>query len=197
MPPPVFTKDMFRSAFMSLLPTGPIWPRSESSVLYQLSGVWAASFARSSDRAINLLVDAFPSTTTELLAEWEATLGLPDPCAGTNPSIAQRRAQVVARLTDTNGCSVAYFVAFAKALGYDITITQFAPRRFGARFGTPFGGEAWAYAWQVNVPQFTVNRLKFGDSFGQPWAQWNNNVLQCEMKARAPAHTILLFNYEN
>lgn len=195
--PPVFTKDMFRSAFMSLLPTGPIWPRGEGSVLYKISGAWATSFARSSDRAGNLLVDAFPTSTTELLPEWEATLGLPDPCAGTNPSIAQRRAQVVARLTDTNGCSVPYFIAFAKALGYDITITQFTPRRFGARFGTPFGGDAWAYAWQVNAPQFTINRLKFGDSFGQPWAQWSNNVLQCELKARAPAHTILLFNYGN
>ncbi|NHO43360.1 DUF2313 domain-containing protein, partial [Acetobacter fabarum] len=88
--PPVFTKDMFRSAFMSLLPTGPIWPRGEGSVLYKISGAWAASFARSSDRAGNLLVDAFPTSTTELLPEWEATLGLPDPCAGVNPSIAQR-----------------------------------------------------------------------------------------------------------
>lgn len=193
--PPVFTKDMFRSAFMSLLPTGPIWPRDPGSVLYQLSAVWAASFARSSDRSANLLVDAFPTSTTELLPEWESTLGLPDPCAGTNPSIAQRRAQVVARLTDTKGCSVPYFIAFAKALGYDITITQFAPRRFGTSFGKPFGGQAWAYAWQVNAPQFTINRLRLGDSFGQPWAQWSNNVLQCELKARAPAHTILLFNY--
>lgn len=192
---PSFTTDMFRSAFMSLLPTGPIWRRSADGVLYKLSSAWAASFARNSDRAANLLVDAFPSSTIELLPEWEATLGLPDPCAGAAPSVTQRRAQVVARLTDTNGCSVPYFIAFAKALGYDITITQFAPRRFGGRFCTPFGGEAWAYAWQVNAPEFTINRLRFGDSFGQPWAQWSNNVLQCEIKARAPAHTILLFNY--
>lgn len=193
--PPVFTTEMFRSAFLRLLPTGPIWHRTEGSVIYALATAWGATFARNAARASYLLTDANPANTTELLPEWEETLGLPDPCAGANPSMAQRRAQVVARLEDTNGCSVPYFIAFAKTLGYDITITQFAPRRFGSSFGMPFGGDDWAYAWQVNVPQFTINRLRFGDSFGQPWANWGSTVLQCELKARAPAHTILLFNY--
>lgn len=195
MPAPIFSQDMFRAALLRLFPSGPIWPKASGSGPYRLADIWAGTFVRNSSRAANLLVDAFPSSTTELLPEWESTLGLPDPCAGDNPSIAQRRAQVVARITDTGGCSVAYFIAFAKALGFEITITQFTPKRFGSRFGTPFGGQDWAYAWQVNAPQFTISRLKFGDAFGQPWANWGNTVLQCEIKARAPAHTIVLFSY--
>jgi hypothetical protein len=95
---------------------------------------------------------------------------------------------VVARLTASGGQSIAYFKAVALALGYDITITQYSPSHFGRPFGLPFGGTAWAFAWQVNAPMFTINRLEFGGSFGTPFASWGNNVLQCELLRIAPAH---------
>ena len=96
----------------------------------------AQVYVRQTARSRNLVVDAFPATTVELLPEWENTLGLPDPCAGPSPTLGQRIAQVVARLTDSGGQSVAYFVELARRLGYDITVTQYAPSRFGRRFGS-------------------------------------------------------------
>jgi uncharacterized protein YmfQ (DUF2313 family) len=133
-----------------------------------------------------------------MLPEWEATLGLPDPCAGEAPTIALRQAQVAARFIAGGGQSIAFFVGFAKTLGYDITITQFAPSRFGRPFGSPFGGVAWAFAWQVNAPQFTVATFNFGTgNFGDPFASWGNTVLQCELQRLSPAHTIITFNYDS
>ena len=108
----------------------------------------------------------------------------------------QRRAQVVARLVALGGQSVPYFIAVALALLYPITITEFEPSRFGRRFGSRFGGDAWAHTWQVNAPTFTITRFRFGTSaFGEPFAVWDNTVLLCEMKRLAPAHTVLLFNF--
>lgn len=185
----------FLQAFLKLLPRGRVWSRDLGTVqnngLLGLNTIYETNTAR----ANQLLVDAFPGTTFELLPEWEFTMGLPDPCAGPAPTIQTRRAQVVARLTATGGQSIPYFVALAETLGYQITITQFMPSRFGKRFGSPFGGTDWAHAWQVNAPTFTVNRLHFGDSFGVPFAFWTNNVLQCELLAVAPAQTILNFSY--
>ncbi|WP_129240846.1 YmfQ family protein [Achromobacter veterisilvae] len=185
----------FLQAFLKLLPRGRVWSRDLSSVqnrtLLGLNKVYETNTAR----ANQLLVDVFPGSTYELLPEWEATLGLPDPCAGPAPTVQARRAQVVARLVATGGQSIPYFTTLAKNLGYEITITQFMPSRFGKRFGTPFGGADWAHSWQVNAPTFTVNRLRFGDSFGGPFAYWNNNVLQCELLALRPAHTVLNFSY--
>lgn len=162
---------------------------------YRLASVWAPTFQRNGDRAGNLLTDAFPSTAVELLPEWESTLGLPDPCAGPSPTIEQRQAQVVARLTDNGGSSIAYYMALAKSLGYDITITQYVPSRFGKKFGGTFGGDAWAHTWKISVPQFTIQQRKFGSAFGEPYATWGNTVLQCEIRARAPAHTTLMWDY--
>lgn len=160
-----------------------------------LSGIWAQTFARNSARAADLLQECFPSTTTELLSEWESSLGLPDPCAGSAATVAQRRAQVVARLSDGGGSSPQYYIDFAAALGYVIEITEFKPSRFGKKFGEPFGGTDWAYAWQVTIPSFVVTHRQFGDPFGMPFATWGATVAQCELLSRKPAHTILSFNY--
>lgn len=185
----------FLRAFMSLLPRGRVWSRDVSSVQSRALLGLVTIYEDSTARANQLLVDAFPGSTYELLPEWELTLGLPDPCAGPAPTIQARRAQVVARLTAAGGQSIPYFTGLAKSLGYEVTVTQFMPSRFGKRFGTPFGGVDWAHAWQINAPTFTVNRLRFGDSFGSPFSYWTNSVLQCELQSVKPAHTVLNFSY--
>ncbi|WP_454871799.1 YmfQ family protein [Paraburkholderia xenovorans] len=195
MPAPNYSAADYLSALQVHLPRGRVWPRDPDAQQTKVLAGFTPVFARLNARANNLLVDAFPPTTYELLPEWESTLGLPDPCAGEAPTTQQRVAQVVARLTATGGQSIAYYTAVAAALGYAITITQFVPSRFGKNFGTLFGGTAWAFAWQVNAPSFTVATLQFGGAFGSPFASWGNNVLQCELQRFAPAHTTVLFSY--
>ncbi|HVB67991.1 MAG TPA: putative phage tail protein [Acetobacteraceae bacterium] len=183
-------------ALQRLMPRGRIWRRDPDSVQSQVWGALAQTYVRLTARDNNLLVDAFPATTVELLPEWQATLGLPDPCAGPLPTIEQEQAQVVARLVGRGGASVPYFIQFAANLGYAITITLFKPFRFGDPFGTPLYGDAWAFAWQVNAPAFTVNYFQFGRSrMGEPFASWGNTALQCEMQRLAPAHTTVFFSY--
>jgi len=199
MAAPNFSVSDFRTALLNLLPRGRVWSRDPDGMPYQMAGVWAASFLRSAQAAGNLIADAFPSSTVNLLPEWENTLGLPDPCAGESPTVELRRAQVVARLTDNGGASVSYFVAFAKTLGYDITITQFAPAR--ADFlcaDEPVYDPFWAYVWRVNAGSVTVNYFAADVSYADDaLATWGNAVLECEITARAPAHTIVLFAYDD
>ncbi len=195
----MFSAEDFRKAILQLLPRGPAWSRDVDGVTSRLAAAWGLTFARNASRAVNLIADAFPANATELLPEWEASLGLPDPCAGADPSIGSRRAQVVARLTDSGGSSVAYYVRFAQALGFQITITEFVPARFGqTKFGTPYYGNDWAFVWQINCTSAQVFAAQFGSSrFGDPYRSWGGQVLICELSARAPAHTRLLFNWTN
>jgi uncharacterized protein YmfQ (DUF2313 family) len=157
----------------------------------------APCYERQTARANYLLIDSFPSTTYELLPEWESTLGLPDPCAGVAPTVQQRRTQVVARLTNVGGASIPYIVGFAASLGYAISITQFAPARVGqSRVGQPLCGVAWAFAWQINASLNTIVRSRVGAAaVGEPLAAWGNAVLECELRAVMPAHTIPIFSY--
>lgn len=195
--PAAYTTDDFTAALLALLPRGRVWPKEPDTVQAQAVATLTPTMARHAQDLVALLVDAFPATTLDLLPEWEATLGLPDPCAGLSPTVEQRVAQVVARFIGGGGQSVDYFIGFAAALGYAITIDEFAPFRCGiGRCGDPLCGADWAFAWQVNAPSFTVDFFECGVSVcGEPLAVWGNTVLQCELQRLSPAHTVLNFNY--
>jgi uncharacterized protein YmfQ (DUF2313 family) len=197
MAAPIYRAEDYLAALQALMPRGRVWPRdADATQTKTLSGL-APSYVRNNQRAAAVLVESLPSTTYELLPEWEATLGLPDPCAGPSPTIEGRRAQVVARFAGSGGQSIPYMVTFAANLGYTITITEFIPAQVGIlRAGQPLNGSAWAYAWQVNSALNTIRYARAGAfSAGEPLASWGNAVLECELKAIAPAHTVPIFSY--
>jgi uncharacterized protein YmfQ (DUF2313 family) len=197
MAAPNYAASDFATAIHALMPRGKVWPRDPTAVMAQVINGLAPAWARHTQANNQLLVDAFPATAVELLPEWESTLGLPDPCAGPSPTLLGRQQQVVARLTNSGGQSVPYFIGYAKALGYTVTVTEFSPFRVGQqRMGSPVGNQDWAFTWQINAPLNTVSYFRTGQSYvGQALATWGNAVLQCELSAIKPAHTYLNFAY--
>lgn len=187
----------YRRALLSLLPQGKAWPRDEDSVLSLLALGLATVYERTSDRAGQLVVDAFPATTVELLGEWESTLGLPDPCAGDNPTLQQRVGQVVSRLLDNGGQSLAALQSFAADLGYTVTVTNDAPFRVGqSHVGDHLGRDDWSSTWAANAALVNVIPFRVGRSaVGEPLASWGNETLECELAERAPAHSVPQFRY--
>ena len=196
-PAPVFSVADFAAGLMRLLPQGPAWPREADSVVAQVIGSQAGSYARLHARSNALLIDAFPATTSELLPEWEWTLGLPDPCAGPDQSFEQRQAHVVARLVETDGPSIPSLTAFAAALGFVVTIEEFAPAIPGRlRAGQPLYGAAWAHAWRVHAPAISVHFFLAGQGrAGDPLETYGNLVLVCELGRLSPAHTKPIFAF--
>lgn len=195
---PAYSAADFTEALTGLLPRGRVWPRDSDAVLVRTMACLAPMYERSCVAAVGLLASAFPATTTDLIPEWQETLGLPDPCAGITPTIAQQRQQIVARLTDSGGQSAPYYIQFAKALGYDITITNDAPFRCGqSHAGQHVGGEEWFFVWIVDAPEFTINPFLAGHSTaGEALGSFGNAVLVCEIQARSPAHSILHFHFQ-
>jgi uncharacterized protein YmfQ (DUF2313 family) len=194
---PVYSSKDFANALSGLLPPGRVWPRDPDSVLMQTVACLAPMYERGSAAATNLLVSAFPATATDLIPEWQETLGLPDPCAGPAATIAQQRQQIVARLTDSGGQSAPYFIQLALALGYTVTVTNDAPFRCGqSRAGAHVGTQDWFFAWAVHAPAFTTIPFLAGQSTaGEPLVTFGNAVLECELSSRAPAQSILKFIY--
>lgn len=195
--PSIIAADFLR-AMQGLMPRGRIWPRADDAVQTQVLSGLAPSYERATARANYLLVDSFPSTTYELLPEWESTLGLPDPCAGAAPTIAQRQAQVLARFVGVGGPTIASLTAFAANLGYSVTITQFTQARAGIlKAGQPVNGYAWNFAWKITAPLVSARiAVAGGMAAGDPLVAWGNEVLECEFRSVMPAHTIPIFAYD-
>lgn len=185
----------YRQQLQALLPRGSAWARDGDAVLTQLLDAMAEELARLDSRGGDLLTEADPRATTELLPEWERVAGLPDPCVGTGETLVARRNALVGRLTGTGDQSRRYFIDLAASLGFEITITEFTPFTCASRVDSPLYGSSWRFAWRVNAPASSVIYFTVASRVDEPLASWGNDLLECVIGARKPAHTHVLFAY--
>lgn len=159
----------------------------------------AVEWSRLRGRAVDLLGEALPYLTTELLADWETVAGLPDPCTGeADPGADGRRRALVTRITARGGQSIAYLADLAATLGYAITIEEFRPFRAGrSGAGDAINGGPWPFTFVVHAPTATVTSMfRAGLSVaGDPITYAANLPLECLINRARPAHTAALFSY--
>ncbi len=176
---PRFGVADYAVAARALMPRGLAWPAEADTEQSLTLAAIAATFERSDGQASALLSGSLPGHSTPLLPEWEATLGLPDPCAGANPTIAQRLDQVRGRFVGAGGQSRQRFIDFAAALGFTIKITNYTPFRAGrSTIGNPLASDAWTFVWGVTIVE-TTGALPV-------------DALMCELEAIKPAETTLI-----
>lgn len=181
----------------ALLPRGLAWPRAANAYLTKLLSAYSEDLARIDQRIDELLNEADPRTTTELLPDWERVAGLPDPCVTEELSIEQRRAALVTKLTLLGGQSRAYFIAMSEALGYeDTTIDEYLPMTCNDDCNDALYSEDDRYVWQINLKSdggiFIANCQSPCDS---PLQSWGDEIIECRINRYKPAHTTVIFAY--
>jgi len=184
--------------FQRLLPRGRVWHRGWGTMQAQELLTLMPTWARLHASANAVVPDVFPCSTVGMLPEWEATLGLPDPCTGPLPTVQQRTAAVCGKFVARGGSSRAYFIHLAASLGFQIEIDTFKPFYASqARAGDPLYSEEWAYAWRVTVQsESTVIYFRAGESSaGEPLADWGHDLLHCMFVQYAPADSIIIWGY--
>jgi uncharacterized protein YmfQ (DUF2313 family) len=164
------------AAALALLPRGRIWTTDADSAQAKLFRGLCRGIARIDGVAGGLLAASVPGQVGPMLPEWEASLGLPDPCIGPDPDFSQRARQVRTRFTDTGGLSAARYIGFAASLGFEITITTYAPFRAGlSRAGDALADDAAYFLWGVTIVSAT--------------GEFSSDVLLCELERIKPAET--------
>jgi uncharacterized protein YmfQ (DUF2313 family) len=194
------TPEDFQAELLGLMPPGSAISKDPESVNGRLMLAIGDGLSEIDALTELLVEEADPRKTMQLLPDWEAAVGLPDPCAGPAPTIQARRAQLIARLTAEGGQSIDILEAYMAALGYQVTIQNFHPFTPGiSAVGdprSPVCDTSWRFVFQVNAPLNTVTYFTPGVSaFPEPLASWGNAVLECEMRRIAPAHTMPIFIY--
>lgn len=164
----------------ALLPRGRVWPNDPSSVQGKVMAAIGATCERTDAAAQFILAGSLPgSAQSGFVPEWEATLSLPDPCAGDSPTFQQRRDQIRARFIGGGGQSRGFYLDYAAALGFQISITNFAPFRCGlSSIDVPITDDRWSFVWGVTI-EANVGGLP-------------ESVLFCELEAIKPASTTIL-----
>jgi uncharacterized protein YmfQ (DUF2313 family) len=191
--------------FRQLLPRGAAWDFPIDGTFAGLIAGLAEEFARIDNRARDLIEEADPRTTLELLADWERVVGLPDNCSGEEPDNAtERQVALHEKLTKLGAQNATAYKEMAARLGYAIDVIEHRPFRTGARVGDRVNSLPWTFVWTVNVRPFEgwleeatfIAHLKAGDPCGLRLRGFGALSLECVIERAKPAHTHVLFAYE-
>ena len=191
------TADEYKEQLKALLPPGRLWDalREQGTVADGLFGAMAEEFARIDQRADDLLAEADPRTTIELLTGWEGWAGLPDTCTGDLDTLQERHNALVSKLTTTGGQSREYFIELAAALGYEITISEFDPFTCESPCTDPLCDDDWRFVWRVNAPETTIIEFTCESPCTEPLRSWGNKPLECAIREVLHAHRYVMFGY--
>ena len=177
----------------ALLPRGLIWNRKKGGVLDSILFSLSSEAARVDARARALIEESDPRTSVEELERWFADHGIPSECVAAiaDPSLEQMRQELIAKITSNSGLTAKYFEELAGVLGYSAKVTTFDVEM-------PLADEKWIPVFTLGI---TISNDSGFDEFTtecdaeQPLARWGNSLLECLIKALAPAHVEVIFIY--
>lgn len=186
------TAGNYREQILALLPPGDAIRRDTTSYFGRLVRALAEEFARIDARAGALIDEILPSSTSELLVDWERAAGLPDPCLQDISSESIRRMSLEQRLASQPDLSAAFLVAAAKAVGFDVEIRLFEPSAVG---DFQAGDELadWTQYFYFDVVTDSIVEIepelgsfRAGDPLGE---LIGSEELECIVARLKPAHT--------
>lgn len=182
------------------LPQGAAWPSDDDTPLNKLLLGLAQELARIDTRGHDLLREADPRTTYEMLSDWETAAGLPEECwlNFATDLTETRRTALLMRVLQEGGQSKAYFLKIAAILGYpNATITE----RVAASCTSSCAGSlntataGWPFVWQLNLPATLITVATCTGSCQSVLREWGDDILECVMNRLKPAQTHIVFSY--
>ncbi|GAB2182685.1 YmfQ family protein [Denitratisoma sp. agr-D3] len=190
----------YQRQLLALLPPGKAWPTDEDTVLALLLLALGDGYARVDDIAALILAERDPRHAVVTLSDWEAALGLPDPCviaSGEEQTIAQRQAGVYAKLASPAVVSRQDFIALAAQFGYsDVTIEEYGPALCDGPCDAALWTEGDRFAWQLNLPATGGTFPATCDGpCDVPLAAWGDAALECRVKQLNHCELDVLFAY--
>jgi len=191
------TKEQYAEVFQKLMPRGKLFDFQDADLFYDFSLAVGENFSDFDLRCDNLLTEIYPTTTVELLNNWETEYGLPDSCSQPDDSEETRRKLLLAKYNALGGQTPAYYISLAAYLGYTITITEFNTFRTNInKTNDVLYGEDWMWTWQVNVAEETGIYFKTNQATAnEKLIDFGNERLICFLEKYKPSHTLVIFNY--
>ena len=204
------TAEILLPQVLACAPRGPAWGTDEAGdgkgASPEQLKVWrgiSAGFAGLYGWAWEVALQAFPTSVSIAIDDWERELALPDPCGNPPDGIDARRFAVRARLTAVGGASPGYFICLARAAGYEISIAE--PTAFECSFSECNSAEETTSIdpetiWIVQPESYRQFEFEagagggeLGDGGSRLVAYTDITGLECLLRRAQPVHTTLVF----
>lgn len=196
------TENDYRHQVDALLPRGPLWKPKKGGVVDAVLYALSREAARIDARACAVIEEADPRTSYEELERWFADYGIPSEClaAIADPSLEQMRQELVAKITSNLGLTKAFFESLAGTLGFSAEVETYREHNVNDNAECPLYSAEWSTAMTLGVKVRGRNGAEeFNTTWAvdQPLARWGNSLLECVVRALAPAHVYVIFSYED
>ena len=191
------------------LPTGLAWDayRTVGKNLYQLWSAFATAYDDMSAALCRMIRELDPSTTVDMIGEWERAVGLPDPCLPQVTTLGERRFWVLWRLGRRRWTTAAEWIELAGLFGLDIRITPgwyvqrpalydwSYPKRYDI---FPKLGRFRVYIDVLNVPfaGYDYGRDNRGPGYPIPYGSIDDRLASfiCIIDRVRPANVVVIYN---
>ena len=182
----------------ALIPPGRAWSRDQGTTLDALLRAIAGDLADIDSEAAALLLDIRPSTTTDLLPDWERVAGLPDDCSALASTLAERRAALLSKLVTRLNLNPSTFEEIGETFGVTITVEEHDQTRAGTSTMLNTGGGRWRHVWWVTIPlSADIRAFDMLSDVNTPLLSIDRNTeLECRLQKASPAHTLLVVDYQ-
>ena len=193
------SKEQNATMLAKHLPKGRVWSggfdgATNLGKLILGSGV---EFSRLQERTKNIAREMDINETSDLIQEWEKSVGLPDDCFGTNVDIEERKLQVLQKLSKYGGVQKAEdFVRVASVFGFDIRVTAGGPvGSFPLEFPLVFFDSARSatHTIFIEILNFVQSDVQFALEFPIQFSSDGTGFLKCIFDVLSPANVQVLF----
>lgn len=160
------------------------------------------AFDRVQQSAVEMLQVVEPTTSDNMLADWERLCGIK---TDFSKNYQDRVKRVIAQLNAAGGLSIPYFKRIAESIGYQIQIKEFSPLLNDLPNPgdvVQFRNEArenLIFMWRVTVLNGDDNIVYFraGSSFaGEHLVEFGDQIIEEFFRDLKPAHTYCYFAYQ-
>lgn len=191
-----FSERDYEHLVNAFLPRGPIWNRKRGGILDSVLFSLSSEAARIDARISSMLEESDPRTSVEELKRWFKDHGVPSACiaAIADPSLEQLRQELISKITSNASPTAKYFEDLAASLGYTIHVMTYDEKtkassteaeKLKAIYTLGIRVEASSRYAEI-TPEWDVS---------QPLARWGSSLLECLIRAVAPAHVDVQFQY--
>ncbi|MCK5603071.1 DUF2313 domain-containing protein [Candidatus Pacearchaeota archaeon] len=194
------TEEENTQALADLLPQGVAWEAKniEGSNMYKLLTSMSKEFVRVQEKINEFVIEHRPETTTNLIEEWEAAVGIPDSCFSNTVSIDLRRKQVVAKLAKMNVQTAQDFIDLAAYFGYRVIIRNGATGSV-LPVTLPFALGSYNFLLNTILVKFVdldkpnnIFTMTFPFTFGP-----TSNIIICIFNKLKPVTAEIIFSYRD
>lgn len=191
------TPDEQATILAGYLPNDPLWDDKnvEASELRKILLGLASQWLDARETVNTVCREYDPATTTQLLSEWETTVGIPDGCfRTTGVSLEKRRQQVLLKLAGINVTTAKQFENIAQILGVSITV-EAAKDSYSTTFEMTFPIVLLSESESIFTIIVTVYDITEGFPYTFPLSLSDGiiSLLRCLFNKLKPSHTLLYF----